>query len=253
MRWIIGDVHGCARELDDLLERVRFDERRDELWSVGDLVNRGPDSLAALRLWRDVAGRAVIGNHEVHALLVHGRRRLPKPGDTLERLFRDRDASRWMAQLRALPILVRLEGAGDDDGVWLVHAGLDPRWDDLHELMQRGVEADHDDAWLESEEVACATRIRCCTADGERSKHSEGPATCPPPFAPWDQFYRGRERVVHGHWAARGSYRGGRTIGLDSGCVWGGPLTAWCHEEDRFEQVPSRASGLGIKRVDLGG
>jgi bis(5'-nucleosyl)-tetraphosphatase (symmetrical) len=253
MRWIVGDVHGCARELDDLLARVRFDERRDELWSVGDLVNRGPDSLAALELWRDVGGRAVLGNHDVHALLVHARRRTPKPDDTLERLLGHPDAAQWMARLRALPILVRLEGPREQDAVWLVHAGLDPRWSDLGEVVRRAGEAEHDDAWLESDDVACATRIRCCTADGRRSKHTDGPATCPAPFEPWDRFYRGPERVIHGHWAARGSYRGERTIGLDAGCAWGGALTAWCHEEDRLEQVPSRASGRGVTRVDLGG
>ncbi len=65
MRWVVGDVQGCARELEALLEAVRFDPARDELVSVGDLVNKGPDSLAVLRLWHDVEGRGVLGNHDV--------------------------------------------------------------------------------------------------------------------------------------------------------------------------------------------
>ena len=67
MRWVVGDVQGCARELDDLLREIRFDPAKDELWSTGDLVNRGPASLAAARLWRDIGGRVVICNHEIYA------------------------------------------------------------------------------------------------------------------------------------------------------------------------------------------
>ena len=70
MRWFIGDLQGCAREFDDLLRKIRFDPQVDEVWCVGDLVNRGPDSLAAVRLWRDIGGHGVVGNHDVYALLV---------------------------------------------------------------------------------------------------------------------------------------------------------------------------------------
>jgi bis(5'-nucleosyl)-tetraphosphatase (symmetrical) len=122
-----------------------------------------------------------------------------------------------------------------------VHGGLDPRWTDLRAVAAAADAAPHDDDWLTSAIVNFATRVRCCTASGERSKFDRDPAQCPPPFRPWDQFYRGSALVVHGHWAWRGHYRnppgGPRTMGLDSGCVYGGELTAWCQEEDRVVQV----------------
>ncbi|MFY0534815.1 hypothetical protein [Nannocystis pusilla] len=95
------------------------------------------------------------------------------------------------------------------------------------------------------------TRVRCCTASGERSKFDRKAEDCPPPYRPWDEFYRGEPMVIHGHWAWRGHYRGPKTMGLDSGCVYGGPLTAWCQDEDRVEQVQSRGGdgGLSLKQA----
>ncbi|MCB9702303.1 MAG: metallophosphoesterase [Myxococcales bacterium] len=238
MRWLVGDVQGCARELDRLLATIRFDPARDELWCLGDIVNRGPDSLAAARLWRDVGGRGVIGNHEVYALLVRSGR-WPRKRDTLDRLFAADDGEALLARLRALPPLVYLPGGTGFAEAWAVHAGLHPRWHDLHAVARRLDAGPHDDAWLEHPDVSFATRVRCCTADGERSRFDREPEGCPPPFRPWDEHYRGDARVIHGHWAWRGHYRGPRTIGLDSGCVYGGSLTAWCQEEDRVVQIPS--------------
>ena len=88
-------------------------------------------------------------------------------------------------------------------------------------------------------DVSFATRVRCCTPEGERCRETGPPEECLVPYRPWDEFYTGDLLVVHGHWARRGHYRGERTLGLDSGCVYGGALTAWCHEEDRIVQVPA--------------
>jgi hypothetical protein len=90
--------------------------------------------------------------------------------------------------------------------------------------------------------VSFLTRVRCCTASGERSSFDRAPEGCPPPFRPWDAYYAGDALIVHGHWAWRGHYRSGNVIGLDSGAVYGGPLTAYCVEDDRVVQV--RASGV---------
>lgn len=242
MRWLVGDVQGCARELDTLLETVRFDPGRDELWCLGDLVNRGPDSLATLRLWRDVNGRSLLGNHDVHALLARSRRRPLRHGDTLDALFASPEADELLALVREQPVLMHLPGEASEKvkPAWIVHAGLDPTWADLHEVAARLNETPRDEEALEHADLAFATRVRCCDEQGRRCKHS-GPARgCPPPFKPWDQFYKGETLVVHGHWARRGYYRGKRTMGLDSGCVYGGKLTAWCQEEDRVVQVPAR-------------
>ena len=238
MRWLVGDVQGCARELEDLLAAIAFDPARDELWCVGDLVNRGPDSLATLRLWQSVGGRAVMGNHEIYALCAHSGR-WPRKRDTLQAVFDAPDADDLLSTLRELPVLQFLPGEGGPDA-WAVHGGLSPRWTDLPALATRLREAPHDDDFLESEEVRFATRVRCCNEAGERHRHDRGPEGCPEGYRPWDALYRGDTLVVHGHWAWRGHYRGPRSIGLDSACVYGGMLTAWCQQEDRVVQVPSR-------------
>lgn len=241
MRWVVGDVQGCARELDDLLRAIRFDPGRDELWCAGDIVNRGPDSLQTARLWRDIGGRGVIGNHEVYALLARTGR-WPRKKDWLQALYDAPEADDLLARLRALPLLSFLPG--DDASVrdaWVVHGGLHPQWTDLHTLAAEVDEPEHDDDWLESPEVTFATRVRCCDAEGERSSWDQGPEGCPPPYRPWEVFYDGDALVVHGHWARRGFFRTEKTIGLDSGCVYGGPLTAWCQDEDRVVQVKSRS------------
>jgi bis(5'-nucleosyl)-tetraphosphatase (symmetrical) len=248
MRWVVGDVQGCARELDALLRALRFDPRRDELWCLGDLVNRGPDSAAALRLWRDVGGRSLLGNHDIYALLARAGRRKRK-ADTLQALFDSPDCDALLGLLRACPVLAWLPGGDGFQPVWIVHAGLDPRWPDLDGVAARLVATPHDDAWLESPDVAFATGVRCCTAEGRRCSHTGRPEDCPEPFRPWDAFYRGPALVLHGHWAARGFHRGPFTMGLDSGCVYGGALTGWCQEEDRIVQVPA---GSGKAQVDLG-
>ena len=123
-----------------------------------------------------------------------------------------------------------------------MHAGLHPNWTDLHAIAARTNEAQHDDDWLRSDDVRYAIRVRCCAPSGKLSKYTGPPADCPPPARPWDDFYGGETLVVHGHWAQRGYYRGKRTMGLDSGCVYGGPLTAWCQEEDRIVEVTGVSS-----------
>lgn len=238
MRWVVGDLQGCARELEALLRAIRFDPTRDELWSAGDLVNRGPESLETVRLWRDVGGRGVLGNHDVHALLTRAGVRT-KPMPDLDALFEAEDADALLAAVRALPALAYLPGGDGFADAWVVHAGVHPRWTDLHATARRIDERPHDDDWLRSDDVAFATRVRCCTPDGDLSSHNGSPDGCPDGTRPWDEFYRGDALVVHGHWATRGHYRGPRTLGLDSGCVYGGPLTAWCQEEDRVVQVPA--------------
>lgn len=239
MRWFVGDVHGCARELEQLLETIRFDSRADELWSVGDLVNTGPDSLGTLRLWRDTGGRGVLGNHDAYALLSHSGARRRKR-DTLDALVQSGDGSALMTLLRNLPVLVHLPGAAPGvRDVWLVHAGLHPDWTDLEQISNRLNTPPHDDEWLRSPDVAFATRVRCCSRSGKIARYPGRPAGCPAGTRPWDDYYRGDALIVHGHWAQRGYYRNARTMSLDSGCVYGGCLTAWCQEEDRIVQIPS--------------
>jgi bis(5'-nucleosyl)-tetraphosphatase (symmetrical) len=237
MRWVVGDIQGCAVEFERLLKKIRFDPSRDELWSVGDIVNRGPDSPAALRLWLDTGGRGVIGNHDIYALLAFADRTRRKL-DTLRDLFDAPDAGELLAGLEKLPVLERLPGAAGGRDAWIVHAGVHPSWTDLAAVAARIHAGRNDAGWLESPDVAFATRVRCCDAAGTTVRYSGPPEGCPASFSPWDDFYRGEPLIVHGHWARRGFYRTERSLGLDSGCVYGGEMTAWCQEEDRVVTVP---------------
>jgi len=236
MRWLVGDIQGCAREFERLLARIDFDESNDELWCLGDLINRGPHSLESLELWQAVNGRGILGNHDVYALLAHAGT-LRRKNDTLDALMASPKVDELMRSLRELPVFAHLSGGEHVDDVWIVHAGLDPRWGDLTRLAGEVNSAEHDDAWLASEAVNAATRLRCCNAAGETVRFTGPPKECPQGYRPWDDFYSGSSLIVHGHWARRGYYRGARTMGLDSGCVYGGALTAWCQEEDRIVQV----------------
>jgi bis(5'-nucleosyl)-tetraphosphatase (symmetrical) len=240
MRWVVGDIQGCAREFEELLRVVRFDGSHDELWIIGDLINRGPDSLAAARLWRDIGGKGVLGNHEVYALLLRTGRWPREPRDTLDELFAASDADELLDRLRALPALAALPREDGSIAAWLVHGGLSPLWTDLPATAARINPEPHDDDWLESPEVNFATHVRFCNAQGERDSFTGPPAQAPEGYRPWDEFYSGETLVVHGHWARRRFYRGPRTLGLDSGCVYGDELTAWCPEEDRLVRIPSR-------------
>jgi bis(5'-nucleosyl)-tetraphosphatase (symmetrical) len=241
MRWVVGDIHGCAREFGDLLGRIGFDPARDELWSVGDLVNTGPDSLGVLRIFKDAGGRAVIGNHDIYAILARAGR-VTRRTDRLDELFASPECDALLARLRSCPALVRFEREIEPRGVWLVHAGIHPLWADLPSLAARLDAQPHDDDWLHDDDVTFMTRVRCCDRFGDRARFTGRPGDAPPPYRAWDDFYTGDDLIVHGHWAMRGHYRGPRTMGLDSACVYGGHLTAWCPDDDRVESVPCRVA-----------
>ena len=235
MFWIVGDLHGCVRPLERLLREIRFDPGEDTLWCTGDLVNRGSEPVATLRLFFDAGGRSVLGNHDIYAVRAFRGWTARRP-DQLDPLFASPEAERWLDALAALPLWIRFEGG------FLVHAGVHPAWTSAVEVLHRTNARPRDAAWYVDAVVSFATRVRCCTAEGERAKETGPPAECMPPFRPWDSWWRGPERVVHGHWASRGHYGDGSTLGLDSGCVYGGPLTAWCREEDRVVQVPGEGA-----------
>lgn len=236
MRWLIGDIHGCSKTFEALLKEIRPDPAADELWCLGDLVNKGPDSLGVLRRWEELGARTVLGNHDAK-ILRHfwngGGRDLPGIGD----LFDAHDAERLLARLAAEPLLQALPGALDASPIWLIHAGLHPGWLDLATVAGRLNGGVRDPDWWRDEERAFALNARCCEADGERVRWTGEPQSCPGSSRPWDSWYGADLQIVHGHWAMRGSYRLRNVIGLDSGCVYGGSLTAWTPEEDRSVSI----------------
>jgi bis(5'-nucleosyl)-tetraphosphatase (symmetrical) len=255
-RFAIGDLQGCATELRALLELIKFSPDRDQLWFVGDLVNRGPQSLECLRLIRALGDNAVVvlGNHDLHLLaLAFGSQLKHKPGDTLREVLRARDRVPLLQWLLERPLAYRDPIHGD----LMIHAGLVPQWSaaqtlDLAREVQTALLASPEDFFdhmygdkpdLWSEELRGAdrlrfivnalTRLRVCTAAGRVALKAKGP----PPQAragsdallPWFEV-PGRAsrdtRIIFGHWSTLGFVNAHGVIGLDTGCVWGGSLTA---------------------------
>jgi len=249
-RYAVGDIQGCDEELQTLLERLKFSADRDQLWFVGDLVNRGPDSLPALRRVRSLGDNAVVvlGNHDLHLLAVaHGARR-PRPSDTLDEVLAAPDRDALLEWLITRP-LAHAQGAD-----LMVHAGLVPQWTVAGTLAlarEVGEALRHDpralfehmygnepDRWDERLAgvhrlrfaINVLTRLRVCTADGRVDLGVKGEPPSPPsPLRPWFA-HAGRAsreaRVIFGHWSALGLVREHGVIGLDTGCVWGGALSA---------------------------
>lgn len=230
-RIFVGDLQGCRIEFEDLLEKVAFDPATDALHPVGDLVNRGPDSVGALRLCRDLGARPVLGNHDVHLLRQwrdpawRGRR------TTLESILAEDDGEELLTWLEEQPLVL----AWDD--VVCVHAGIHPQWEDPVATVSGRSPYDADD-----EVVEFVCRARYCDANGNVPEKDWPPPE--DPYRPWDDYWRERagesRTVVFGHWARRGLVELERTRGLDEGCVYGGELLAWIAEEDRIVRVPAR-------------
>ncbi len=207
---IVGDIHGCAAELENLLERLAFTSD-DRLVSVGDLVGRGPNTLGVLRLFREHRGRAVLGNHEarlleVHREIVQGKRpsRLGLGHQRVLRELRDEDWS-W---IESLPLHLELP----EHGVRVVHAGLDP----ARTMAEQ-------DPWI-------VTHVRTIDPQGKPS-HRLG-------AEPWATHYRGPPHIAFGHSAQLSLQLHRDATGLDTGCVYGGQLTAMVLAEGQLPPPP---------------
>jgi bis(5'-nucleosyl)-tetraphosphatase (symmetrical) len=228
-RIFVGDIQGCLEPLDRLLRALEL-RSDDRVCCVGDLVNKGPDSLGVLRRVREIGAQSVLGNHDL-ALL----RAAAAPGrgvpTELKAVLDAPDVAELLDWVSRLPVLLV------EDDVVVVHAGVHPIWTDLPtvaEVLNRAVPQHLNGAF--NPQIAFATEVRHCDAFGRRPTHDDPPPG--PPFKPWDHWTRGTRTVVFGHWARRGLVTGARVRGLDTGCVYGGKLTAWIAEEDRFVQVP---------------
>lgn len=276
-RWIIGDIQGCYDSLVALLKVISFDPLRDRLLLVGDLVNRGPRSLEVLRWARLLAQRpgnrlvTVLGNHDLHLLACAAGVLMPRRKDTLDSILEAPDRDELLDWLRRCPLLHH------EDELLLVHAGLHTDWSVARAAeLAREVEAvlrgpDWGDlltAWrrdrdkrppgyaarwhggLVGEERLVAlldvfTRMRCVHADGRLEHGFAGPPEQRPRgTTPW---YVDRPfvapRVFFGHWAARGVRHGAGWTSLDSGCVWGKTLSAFCVDDHRLVQQPAVERG----------
>lgn len=257
--WVLGDVHGCYATLEALLEGLPIDWQRDRLWLVGDLVNRGPHSLEALRWARRTHERlgerfvTVLGNHDLHLLARDVGAAKAKRLDTLDDVLAARDRTELVEWLARRPLLHR------DQRALVVHAGLLPAWTrEEAEKLARSAEAHLQDRdarrrLLEqlradprvagpAHTAAVLTRLRTLDRNDVPSSFSGAPDEAPGDERPWfERPGRWREPtpVLFGHWAALGLYRGDGVIGLDSGCVWGGALTALRLDDGRTIQQPA--------------
>ena len=261
--YLIGDVQGCDEALARLLHTLDFSPSRDTLYLLGDLVNRGPDSLAVLRRVHALgaSARCVLGNHDLHALAVAAEVRRPGRSDTLGELLRAPEREELLAWLRQQPLALQAHG------VLMVHAGVLPSWsvadtlarsaevqqvlagpDRLAFVQQMyGNEPDHWHEGLQGAErlrviVNALTRLRFCSADGRMEFDTKEAAEhAPDGFMPWFDVPGRRtaaDVIAFGHWSTLG-WLGRRDVwALDSGCVWGGCLTALrLHADSAHERI----------------
>ncbi len=251
--YAIGDIQGCVLPFEELLEKLEFNPQKDKIWLTGDLVNRGPDSLQTLRLVKKLGHSAVtvLGNHDLHFLAVAEKIRRNRPGDTLAQFRKAPDLEELVAWLRRQPLVYcdkRLK-------VIMVHAGMYPGWSrkqliryarevektiqgDKYKDFLRQMYGKSPALWKENLKswprrrliTNSLTRIRFCNAKGRLNfTHKGPPGSQPKNLVPWYEhpdMKCKKWRIVFGHWSSLGYRQCKNIISLDSGCVWGGKLTA---------------------------
>lgn len=250
MDYLIGDIQGCCDALDRGLTEVGFSPSRDRLLALGDLVNRGPQSLRVLRRMQAMGDAAVclLGNHDLHLLAVaHGARR-PHRNDTFGAILDSPQRDAWLEWVRNRRL------AADFSGWLCVHAGVVPEWTAKEvlelaaqtEAMLRGPglpeflhamysneprrwEASLGDADRPRFVINTLTRIRFCSANGTLEFDTkDGPASAPPGYLPWFEHPHRRTAgtpMAFGHWSTLGLIDRPDLLAIDTGCVWGGALT----------------------------
>ncbi len=259
--YAIGDIQGCFASFRCLLDCISFQPDTDKLWLVGDLVNRGPDSLATLRFIKSlgVAARPVLGNHDLFLLAVAENVVTLRPKDTIHDVLAAPDRDELVAWLRQQPLHHR------EGGYLMVHAGLLPLWT-VEEAINYAQEVEavlvgpdyrmflqqlfHSPTpqWSDNlrgwERLTCITRVltrlRTCTPAGEMSNFSGPPEQTPLGFDPWFRIPNRRSAdatIITGHWAALGLQLEDNHFAIDSGCVWGRQLTAVRLEDRAVFQV----------------
>jgi bis(5'-nucleosyl)-tetraphosphatase (symmetrical) len=251
MHYLIGDLQGCCDPFDRLLAEIGFSPSRDSLHVLGDLVNRGPASLQTLQRLRSLGNAAtcLLGNHDLHLLAVAEGVRPLHATDTLSDILDSPEREAWLDWVRHCPL------ADTAHGWLLVHAGVVPQWDaaqtlalaaEVHTLMRgpdlagflRVMYGNEPSCWDDSLRadarwrfvINVLTRIRFCDAQGKLDfKTKEGADAAPPGLMPWFEAPNRRTAttpIAFGHWSTLGLRNEPLLLALDTGCVWGGRLTA---------------------------
>ncbi len=270
--YAIGDLQGCYAELQDLLNKINFDESKDKLWFVGDLVNRGPDSLKCLRYVKSLEKKAktVLGNHDLHLLAIANKVRQPHRNDTFDEILNADDANDLLDWIRHLPLLVH----DKDLNFTMIHAGLPPQWSlkkakelakETESLLQsdkftdfiHNMYGDKPDTWsktLSGDDhhrfiVNCFTRIRYLEETGKLNlEENNAPGTQAKNLIPWYALANrktNKDKIIFGHWSTvtlgeERKFKQYNVYPLDTGCLWGGELTAMRLEDEKIFSVPSR-------------
>ena len=266
--YAFGDIQGCFEPLQRLLAKVNYDPQQDQLWFAGDLVNRGPMSLETLRFIKGLGHRArcVLGNHDLHLLAIHYGGQSVRNHDTLMPILGAPDREELMDWLRFQPLVILDEGRN-----WCMsHAGIPPKWSarkarrlaqEVEDVLQsnhcedffRNMYGNLPNRWQKGLQgidrqrliVNYLTRMRFISADGELDLTSkEGVETAPEGYIPWFEA-AGRKaagtRLLFGHWAAlEGNVPVPDIYALDTGCVWGGQLSALRLDDQQWFRVPAQ-------------
>jgi bis(5'-nucleosyl)-tetraphosphatase (symmetrical) len=266
--YAIGDIQGCYQDLQTLLQLIKFDPNQDTLWFTGDLVNRGPKSLQVLRFIKSLNERAIVvlGNHDIHLLAVaENNLQYLKPQDTLGSILSAYDREELLKWLRNRPLLHHDSRLG----FTMIHAGLPPQWD-LQQARQYANEVEQalsgtqykdylenvygnkPKKWSEELEgwerlrfiTNCFTRLRYCNADGKLAlKKKDNPLLetnedKDQAWFLWSHRATREQNIIFGHWSTLGYYADNGVYALDTGCLWGGSLTALRLEDKQVFSLP---------------
>lgn len=251
--YAIGDIQGCWLELQMLLDKINFNPDKDTLWFTGDLINRGPNSLETLRYVKSLGNAAltVLGNHELHLLAISYKKFTPKKNDTFDGILTAHDRDELINWLRHQPLFHH----DKKRNYCLVHAGLPPQWD----IAEAKIRANEVETLLQSDQIEdfldhmygdkpniwsdaltgwdrlrfitnCFTRIRYCDRSGRLDLKQKGsPGNQPKGLFPWFELpdrKSSKDKIVFGHWSTLGFHANEGIYALDTGCLWGGELTA---------------------------
>lgn len=262
--WMIGDVQGCGTPLDALLRHPEIDQPGSRFWFAGDLVNRGPQSLASLRRIKALGDRAIsiLGNHDLHLLAVSAGIRAPSKNDTIQEILDAPDAQELIDWLRNRPL------AHFEAGHLMIHAGVLHKWTAQKTLAlaaevesvlrgknwQKGLQKMYGNEPVQWRDdltgskririiINALTRMRMCTIKGEIDLNSKASPRGQRngTLVPWFDVPGRATRdvtVVFGHWSTLGLMVRPDAICLDTGCVWGGQLTAMRLQDRRIIQIP---------------
>ncbi|MCG8324037.1 MAG: symmetrical bis(5'-nucleosyl)-tetraphosphatase [Thiotrichales bacterium] len=274
--YAIGDLQGCYDELQDLLHEINFDENKDQLWFTGDLVNRGPKSLECLQFVIQLGNKArtVLGNHDLHLLAVANGVRKPHRKDTFDEILNHPERERLLSWIRQQPMII----ADDSEDYSMVHAGLYPDWTikqalDLSKEVEDCLQGKQYEQFIQviygnepaawSDKLQGFDRIRCLINGFTRMRFLDekacmnydekaSPGRQAEHLIPWYEYPERRsehDNIIFGHWSTiycgvENDFSQYNVYPLDTGCLWGGKLTALRLNSQQWFEVPSRQSAI---------